>query len=284
MDMDPLKGLFGYIDYRKFLKDVYDTKKAQNPGFSFRVFSRIAGFSSPNFLKLVMENKRNLSRVGARKIAQGLKLNQDAAKFFENLVQFNQATTAGEKERFARELMSSRSYRRSHPLNESQFNYFANWYYIPIRELASLEGFREDPRWIAAQILPPIQPHEAKKALHELFKLGILKRNKDRKIELAALNITTGDEVTQSSVAHYHREMLKRAAESIDLIPRENRDISAITMGMSIHTAHKIKEKIQEFRRDIVDLVSQDEDPNTVYQLNFQLFPLARVLDTGEKK
>jgi uncharacterized protein (TIGR02147 family) len=281
--VDPIKDLFNYIDYRKFLRDVYETKKQQNPGFSFRVFSRMAGFTSPNFLKLVMENQRNLSRVGARKIAQGLRLNQDAAKFFENLVQFNQATTAEKKEHFARELLNSRSYRKSHPLNESQFNYFANWYYIPIRELASLTGFREDPRWIASQILPAIQPHEAKKALQELLKLGILRRNKEGKIELAALNITTGDEVTQSSVAHYHREMLKRAAESIDIIPRENRDISAITMGMSLGTAHKIKEKIQEFRRDIVELVSQDKDPNTVYQLNFQLFPLAKVLGTGEK-
>jgi uncharacterized protein (TIGR02147 family) len=211
-------------------------------------------------------------------------LNKDESRFFKNLVLFNQARTSAEKEKFARELMSSRMYKRTHPLNESQFNYFANWYYIPIRELASLEGFREDPKWIAAQIIPPIQSHEAKKAIGEMLKLGILRRNKESKIELAALNITTGDEVTQSSVIQYHKEMLKRAAESIDAVSRENRDISAITMGMSINTAHKIKEKIQEFRKEIVDLVSQDEDPNTVYQLNFQLFPIAKVISSDEEK
>jgi uncharacterized protein (TIGR02147 family) len=282
--MSPLQDLFSYIDYRKFLKDVYVAKKELNPGFSFRVFSRLAGFSSPNFLKLVMDNKRNLSRPGARKIAQGLKLNKDAARFFEYLVLFNQAVTAVDKERYAKQLIASRSYRKSHPLHELQFNYFAKWYYIPIRELASLEGFREDPAWIAAQILPPIQPHEAKRALHELLKLGILQRDAGGKIGLANLNIATGDEVTQSSVAQFHREMLKRAAESIDRIPRENRDISSITMGMAAHTARKIKEKIQEFRKEIVALVSEDKDPNTVYQLNFQLFPLAKVLDIGEKE
>lgn len=279
-----MKPLFDYSDYRHLLKDAYLEKKAQNPGFSFRVFSRLAGFASPNFLKLVMDGKRNLSGVGAQKVANALKLSKNETHFFKNLVLFNQAKTAAEKEGFARELVSSRSYKRAHPLHNSQFNYFANWYYIPIRELASLSGFREDPRWIASQIIPSIQPHEAKKALRELLELGILKRGKNRKIELAALNITSGDEVTQSSVAGYHRQMLQRAADSIDLIPRENRDISAITMGMSLSTAKKIKEKIQKFRGEIVDLVSQDEAPNTVYQLNFQLFPMAKVVNPEEEK
>jgi uncharacterized protein (TIGR02147 family) len=276
-----MKALFDYTNYREFLRDYYAEKKAKNSTFSFRVFSRITGFSSPNFLKLVIENKRNLSRLGAQKIAQGLKLNKDATGFFKNLVLFNQAKTAADRERYARELIQSRSYSRSHPLSESQFNYFSNWYYIPIRELVSLNGFREDYPWIAAQIIPPIQPHEAKKAIHELLKIGILKRGERERLELAALNITTGDEVTQSSIGQFHREMLKRAAESIDTTARENRDISAITMGLSLPTAQKIKEKIQEFRKEIVAMVSQDENPNTVYQLSLQLFPLAQVL-TGE--
>jgi uncharacterized protein (TIGR02147 family) len=279
-----MKSLYDYTNYRDYLRDLYLEKKEQQAGFSFRVLSRITGFSSPNFLKLVMEGKRNLSQVGARKICKGLKLEKNQTIFFKNLVLFNQAETTGEKQKFAEALLGVRAYRKAHPLSKAQFTYFANWYYIPIRELCSLRGFREDYPWMASQIVPPIQPQEAKRAVGELLKLGILKRNEKGRLELSALNITTGDEVTQSSVAHYHREMLQRASESIDRIQREHRDISGVAMGMSLSTAQKIKEKIQIFRSEIVDLVSKDDDPNTVYQLNIQLFPLAQVLDVKERK
>ena len=49
-----MKPLFEYLDYRQYLRDFYVEQKAQRK-FSFREFSKIAGFSSPVFIKLVIE-------------------------------------------------------------------------------------------------------------------------------------------------------------------------------------------------------------------------------------
>lgn len=59
--------VYGYLDYRAFLADLYTAKKAR--GFSYRSFSRRAGLSSPNYLKLVIDGQRNLSAKMAERFA-----------------------------------------------------------------------------------------------------------------------------------------------------------------------------------------------------------------------
>ncbi|MGE0616139.1 MAG: TIGR02147 family protein, partial [Bacteriovoracia bacterium] len=45
----PKPNLFEYTDYRKYLEDYYNFKKATDPGFSYRSFAKAAGFTSSNF-------------------------------------------------------------------------------------------------------------------------------------------------------------------------------------------------------------------------------------------
>lgn len=178
----------------------------------------------------------------------------------------------------AREILQSRGFRKTHPLTEAQYNYYSSWYFVPIRELAGLAGFKEDPHWISKRVMPEITPLEAKKALETLIKLGLLERSVEGKLVQSNIVVATPDEVVSSFVAEYHREMAKKAGESIDRVQRDKREISSMTMGMSEGTAVKVKEMIQKFRQEVVDVVLRDQGADTVYQLNFHLFPLARML------
>ncbi len=145
--------------------------------------------------------------------------------------------------------MRIRSYRKVNPLKESQFRFYDNWFYPPIRELVCLDDFQEDPEWIAKKVVPAISVHEAKRALEDLILLGFLKHNEAGRLVQAESIISTEDEVTSSAIAQYHREMMKLASESIDRIPREQRAIMSQTFGVSIAGAQKIKDIIQRFRQ-----------------------------------
>jgi uncharacterized protein (TIGR02147 family) len=221
-----------------------------------------------------MDGQRNLTSEGIEKFSRALKLRKAEAAFFRNLVGLNQAKTTEEKERFAREVLRSESFRKIHPLFESQFNFYAFWYCAAIRELVGLPDFKEDPAWIARRLVPPILPREAKIALEELQKLGLIQRNASGKLVQAHSKISTQDEVSSSSVAHYHREMMRLASESINRFPRESRAIMGQTLGISRATAGRVKEAIQRFRQEIFEMVSEAEETEVIYQLNFQLFPL----------
>ena len=53
-----MNKIYTYTDYRKFVKDYYLSKKKSIRRFSYRSFSEKAGFSSPNFIKLVIDGKK----------------------------------------------------------------------------------------------------------------------------------------------------------------------------------------------------------------------------------
>ncbi len=272
-------NVFEYDDYRLFLRDSYGYLKTHSRTFSFRYFSRRAGFSSPNFLKLVMDGKRNLSSESIPKFVDALKLTKTEGDFFAHLVHFGQSRTASERSQHATKILKSKGYQKMYPLNQAEFSYYACWYYIPVRELVAFPSFREDAKWIAGTIFPRISADEASKAIHDLEALGLVRRDETGRLVQSTRTVTTSNEVASASVVSYHKEMMRIASDSIETVNREQREISAACIPVSEKVAAEIKLKIQEFRNEILLLASQDESPDRIYQLNLQLFPLSRTMD-----
>ncbi len=81
--MDPI---YTYIDYRKFLKDFYHFKKSGIRRFSYRSFSEKAGFSSPNFIKLVIDGRKNLGKESIPKLCKAMEPNKKQTEYFSYLV------------------------------------------------------------------------------------------------------------------------------------------------------------------------------------------------------
>ncbi|MGZ3771929.1 MAG: TIGR02147 family protein [Bdellovibrio sp.] len=276
------KSVFEYDNYRIFLKDFYVYSKAKNKNFSYRYFARISGVGSPSFLKHVIDGERNLTSAVIEKFVKALKLNKQEASFFKSLVFLNQATTLKEREIYAQELSTHKLFTKYQSLSAAQLNYYEHWYYVAIREMVSVQGFKEDPEWIGRHLNPQVSPAEVKKAIAELIKLGLLKRKKNGQLAQTDPLVSTGNEVTSALVACFHKEMMKKAAEAIELYPKPKREISCGTFGVSEKTFNVIKEKTQKFRREMQELAAQDADQDFVCQLNFQIFPLS-VFDKEEE-
>jgi uncharacterized protein (TIGR02147 family) len=270
--------VYGYLDYRAFLRDVYLARKAASASFSYRAFSRRAGLKSPNYLKLVMDGERNLTAPMAVRFAKALGLDDESAGYFTDLVAFNQARTSSERAAHYARLSSSSRYRRTHRLDLAQAAYHATWYIPAVRELAARADFIDDPAWIASLLRPPISKTEAARALAVLLELGLLTRDTDGRLHQGGKAlVSTGPELHAVHIANYHRTMMARAAESIDLIPSAERDISSLTLAVGEDGVRRLKERIQRFRRELLELTLLEDDPKVIVQVNFQLFPL-----TGE--
>jgi uncharacterized protein (TIGR02147 family) len=272
-----MKTVFEYDNYREYLRDYYAYSKAHNKKFSYRFFARLGGFKSGNILKIVIDGDINIMPDTADKFCKALKLDREESLFFKNLVLFNQAESSEERQKQSKELLRSRTFKKIYPLSESQYHYFDLWYYPIVRGLVALNEFEEDPNWIAKRISPAITPSEAKKALEELIQLGLLSRNETGRLVQSNPTVTTSSAITSSSLANYHREMMKKASESIDRFPREHRDLSALTLGVSKESVQVIREMAEKFRRDILAAVAKDQETNSVYQLNIYLFPVTEI-------
>jgi uncharacterized protein (TIGR02147 family) len=268
-------SVFEYLDYREFLRAAYENLKERQRGFSYRWFSRRAGMASPNFLKLVIDGKRNLGADSAERFARALGLTDQETGFFRELVGFNQAPTAAEKNRHFDRIGEYRHHREVRALERRAFEYLSRWYYPAVRELVTCRGFREDPEWIARRLTPPISPTEARRALDLLLELGLIERAEDGGLRQADPLLSTGPEVRSLAVGNFHRQMMERASAAIDLVSPERRDISGVTVSLSPEAFQMFKEKIIALRAELLELSAEEKRPTRVVQFNFQAFPLA---------
>ena len=122
---EPDIDVFEYRDYRVFLRDSYEYRKKSEYGFSYRAFAKRAGLGGPNYLKLVTEGERNLTSEMAGRFAEALGLRGEAASYFCDLVLFNQAASASERERSYRRLQGYRRYRAAFRLDAAHAAYHA---------------------------------------------------------------------------------------------------------------------------------------------------------------
>jgi len=266
--------VFEYLDYRAYLRDYYAAKKAEKKGFSYRSFARRAGLGAPNHLKRVMDGGRNLSADSAIKYANAIGFSEDANRYFVDLVAFNQARTSRDRDRAYQRISGSRGYRKAQQLDIAHAAYYSTWYVPAIRELAARSDFRDDPKWIAKRMLPPIKPTDAARALDTLLRLELLSRDADGKVVQGETVVTTGPETRGHHIRQYHRAMMERAAESMDLVDAAQRDISSLTFCVGEDGLRRVKTRIQRFRKELITMLTQENDGDQVVQLNMHLFPL----------
>lgn len=276
MSDDWAPDLYTFTDFREYLSAYYDLAKENNPAFSYRYFSRRAGYRSPNFLQLVIQGKRRLTDDGVRRFSKALKLTSTETRFFKNLVDFNQASTDEDRRAAFEKVAASRRFRQARKIDSALYRYASRWYFPAIREMAARADFSEDPEWIAEQLVPSITPSDAEEALEVLFDLELLERDEDGNITRGEPTLATSRVVRSLAVQSYHRQMLERAADSMSLFEAARRELAAVTVCTSPELVPDIIDRMRRFRDEIAALCDRDEDPSVVYQLNLQLFPLSR--------
>lgn len=273
-----MKAIFEYLDYRQYLRDFYTARRADGK-ISLRLFSKKAGLGAPNYLKLVIDGKRNLSSKTIHQFIHALGFKREEAEFFENLVLMNQAEHHDQKNAYYRKLSRITSYLRARHIEKDQYEFLSEWYYAAIREMVLLPQFALDYDWIARSLRPSITPRQAEKAIELLLRLGLVVRDDAGRLLPSDRSIATGNEVADLGASNFHIQMLARAAEYVARSKPAHREVSSLTVALSPEKFEAAKKRIQEFRREMHSFLADCSDPNVVYQLNFQFFPLMEVQD-----
>lgn len=270
-----IPDVFEYRDYREFLRNYYAQNRAAGAAVSLRVFSRRAGLRSPNYLKLIMDGKRNLTSEMAVRFAQAVGLHNGALAYFCDLVAFNQAKTSEDRDLAYQRLARFPRYRKTHTLDAAHARYHAHWHLPAIRELAARSDFSEDPKWIADRLMPRISVREARAAVSTLQELSLLVRDEAGKLVQAEELLETPDAPLGHHVANYHRAMIRQAIDAIDRVPREQREIASLTLCLSPDQAHELKLDLERLRQDLLQKYAVRQDAQRVIQVNIQMFPLS---------
>jgi uncharacterized protein (TIGR02147 family) len=265
-----------YSDYRALLKDLYAERKRKDRKFSYRYIAMHAGFKSAAFFSHILTGKSNVSMRTALSLAEVFRIKGADLEYYENLVQFNQADTKPDKEHFFRR-MSAHRRGKAKTLDPVQYGLFAKWYYLAVRELISLTGFRGDFKELAGALIPRISVAEAKEAVKVLEQLGLI-RNVAGRYERLDEAITTGRKWKSSAIMHYQMGALDLAKASYRHVPETDRSHSTLTLTLSDKEFQILREDIAILRRKMLDLARNAPDPDRVYQATFSMFAVSKAV------
>lgn len=272
--------VFDYLDYREFLSAWWTERRKGGARYSYRWFSRKAGLGSPSYLKLVIDGDRNLTEDTAGRFANALDLDPIATRYWQALVKMNQASTTEERSRWYEVLSSVPPYRSTRRIDRSQYDYYALWYCVPIRELIAREDFVDDPEWVARQVRPPIRPAQAREALDLLQEIGLVERV-DGRLQQAEALLATGPQLRVLAARRFHQQMLRRAEEAMDSMPLEEREVGGVTLRLTKPQVDHLKKRMYEVQQEILQLDGTDEGAQAVHHFAFQLFPVTQWPEGG---
>jgi uncharacterized protein (TIGR02147 family) len=268
--------IFRYLDFRAYLRDWFEARRQEDPGFSKRQFARLAGKSSPGLLTEVMDGDRQLTPAMVDSFASALGLSRAEKDFWDSLVQLAQAPDSRTRNHAWERISAVKAFQEARRIEGASVQYLSHWWYPVVRELAHRPDFVADPAWIARRIRPPVTEPQARKALEVLQELGLLAPDDRGRLRPTDAVVTTPHEVAGLAVHNYHRAMLERAIDAIDRFPADERHLLAATISIPHGLVAEIKQELNTLQERILDLANRfDGSADEVVQVHLVMFPLS---------
>ena len=266
-------SLFDYLDYRQFLRALFDEKKRENIGFSHRSLMEKLSLQAPGHMLFIMQGKRRLTTAIALRLASYLKFSKRESRYLLALIRYSDAKTPAEKQYAFEELMQLRQHSSSLVM-PGNYRFYEKWYYSVVRAVLDVERISDDYQRLAALLRPAITASQAREAVELLLELGMIGRDETGTLRPTLSAISTGDAWQGAVIHNLQRQFIELSKESLDRFDKKERDVSNLTVTVSDQTYDLIKKKVGELRSQIMAMACADTAPDKVLQVNIQLFPL----------
>jgi len=281
--------LASYTDFRQYLSDYFEFKKQESADairpYTYSMFSVAANIKSPNYLKLIIEGKRNLSNEMILKFAKALRLPKDDTDEFKALVQYCQAKDPLNRNQKLKRLSELRMQRqmRAGTFNTQALDTVPNWVTWVLYTLADQKNVDFDLGALMKTMKGRANQEEIKKALTRLFKTGELVKDSDtgkvRKGRALMVGGPNNEPIPVELVRKLQSELIYLGLESLYQDQASEREFGAITLSLTEREFEKVKFELRQLKKRIYKDISVKREiskGDRVYQMNIQLFPVTK--------
>ena len=277
-------SLGAFTDYRAFLKEFYEFKRAQTRSsrrpYSYATFAAAADIRSPNYLKLIIDGARNLSPEMAKKFAKGMGLAKEETDEFCALVEYSQAVEPLERNRRLKVLsdMRVRQQLKSGEINAETWEKVPGWVTWVLYALTDQRNVKFAPDDLYDLMRGKARPEEIRRSLDRLLAAGELVRDAETGEVSKGREIMSGTEnVPVALVRKLQAELIYLGLESLFRDQPQDREIGAQTMALTEDEFEVLKFELRQFRKrwaKDVGVARKVSKGDRVFQLNIQLFPV----------
>lgn len=267
-----MEPIFEYTDYREWLRDAFDDFKKRKSVISWRYMAMKLGADPGNLLR-VSQGKIHLTLSLVKPMAEFFELSEKEAAYWTELVYFGRAKTDAEALNHYEKMQMLKGIPLKR-LAKKELEFYRHWYCNAIRSIIGICKFKDDFEGLAESCTPAISVDEAKSAVKLLYDLNMISRDRDGFWKVNDTFVSTGGNWRSEAVRAFQNETIRLAGESLERHAPPLRDISTVTMTFKMDDIALIREKIKEFRSELLRMSQEGDGDDTVFQLNVQLFPL----------
>lgn len=279
-----MPALSEYMDYRLFLAEFYHFKKMQTRlsirPYSYAIFSAAADIKSPNYLKMIIEGKRNLSPDMVAKFAKACGLNKSQGEEFRLLVFFNQSEDPADRNYALKQLSEYRMEQKiKHgELDRKVLEKVPNWIGWIIYALADQAGVTFQISQLKEILRNKASESEIVAALDGLLKSGELTKDPATGVITKGKPTEAPEEIPSALVRKLQMQLMYLGLESLYQDQPNEREFGSLTLSLTEKEFEELKFKLRQMRKSLNkdnSIARLAEKGQRVYQLNLQLFPVS---------
>jgi uncharacterized protein (TIGR02147 family) len=275
-----------YLDFRKYLSDYYlyrrEISKKDIRPYNYGVFSAAANIKSPNYLKLIIEGRRNLSDDMISKFAKALGLGKDQADEFRLLVNYGQASDPAERNMNLRALNEKRvdGKLKSGEIDQKTWEKIPSWIAWIMYSLIDQKDVVFEAEKLRETLRNKASVDEIQLALNSLLQAGEIVRDETTgEMKKARSLMESADDVPVALVRKLQAELMYLGLESLFQDSATEREFGSATMALTKQEFEDLRFQLRKIRKEAqknngVKRASSKGD--RVYQLNMQLFPVSK--------
>ena len=254
------------------MQDYYDERKRLG-AFSWREFCKSAGFTSPNFLKLVCMGQSKLSKVKVGDVAKAMGLVGDDADYFREMVTFCNAEKDEAKKAALLEMQRIALEHKVRVVDSDAFQYYESWKYPVLRELAPMMPGASH-RDLADTCKEHVSAEEVRDVLNFLVKAGFLKKDGEKVYSQTEQIVIGSKEALPIAIRAMHKEMANMAARAVDRYSASERHFTGVTLSVNQEASERIAKELDACCRKVLAIANEYSDQDQVCRINFQFFPV----------
>ncbi len=275
--MTSAPNLFGYLNFREYLKDFLEFYRAQRPAFRFQTLVDEFGFATRSHLLDVLKGRR-LSNKYLSAYHRFCNLSSKELEYFNALVNYNQSKSPSQKAKGFALVQSLCPSITTLELEQEAYQYFAKWYHPLVLSLLDLDLSEASPQAIASKSRYPLSAKEVSASLKFLKQSGFVSWSEleNRWVyHTKFFKSTKGAQAAALVAFHGHMQKLGALAYEEQF---DSQTFSTLTLSMSLETKKEIDAMIVDLRKRILEKVKQDNHAELVLQINLQNFELTRTV------
>ncbi len=262
-----------FTDYREYLRALFDSKKKVNRRFSFRRFSAVVGFKSPNYLQMILDGRRNLTVDTAATVAMRLKIAGGERDYFLALVKLAGAGSPQEKNEAERARLAALKKIVSRDIPTAQKEIFGRWFYLLVRELFLLKESRSDSEWIREKLGGTISLAEAANAVELLRRTGMLASSDTGYVPVEPVLDTNDQQMQAALLRAFHADTLRTWAANLETLGPAEQELGVLNIPIDSAKIPELRKRIRQFQDEIIGWVQDEKNADRVVQLGTYLIP-----------